>query len=172
MTLGQFLQSLSDNPSIPLFYLIALPLTAGLAWVFGRDQGHRTPWKQLYSVLVYMACIPGIFAVTLNAYLFLFENQPIMSAGLITQILPIVSMVATLFLIRKNICFEDIPGFDKLGGLIMILTAVMILMWILEKTHILIISVVPFHYFLILFVAIIVGARLGWSRMIDRKSVV
>ena len=78
MTLGQFFEAVSQQPSIVLFYFFALPFTAFLAIVFGSGEGHVSPWKYLYTVLVYFACIPGIFALTLNAYMFLFERQPIM----------------------------------------------------------------------------------------------
>jgi len=165
MTLQQFFQLLGDNPEVILFFFIALPLTAALALVFGRGQGENTPWKELYGLLVYLACLPGIFAITLNAYLFLFERQSIMQTNIYTQILPILSMVLTLWIIRRNICFEDIPGFDRLGGLVAMILVLFVLMWILEKTHIFVISIMPFSYFIILLVVILVMVRFGWKAM-------
>ena len=165
MTLGDFFTALSDNPSIVCFLFISVPLTAFLASIFGKNEGAVRPWKELYTILVYLTCIPGIFAITLNVYLFLFERQSIMDTNLYTQILPIISMMLTLWLIRKNVKFEEIPGFDKLGGLIMILAALIIFMWILEKTHIFAITIIPFSYFILLFVVLLVGIRFGWKRM-------
>lgn len=165
MTLGDFFNALSDNPSIVCFLFVAVPLTALLASIFGRNEGAKTPWRQLYSVLVYLTCIPGIFAVTLNVYLFLFERQPILNTNIFTQILPILSMVITLWLIRKNVSFEQIPGFDKIGGLIMILASLIVLMWILEKTNIFAITVVPFTYFIVLFIVLLILIRFGWKKM-------
>ena len=89
--------------------------------------------------------------------------------NIFTQILPIVSMIITLWLVRKNVSFDDIPGFDKIGGLIMIISALIIFMWILEKTHILAITVVPFSYFIILFVALLVFSRFGWKKMFSKQ---
>jgi FlaA1/EpsC-like NDP-sugar epimerase len=140
-------------------------LTALLASIFGRNEGAKSPWKQLYTVLVYLTCIPGIFAVTLNVYLFLFERQSVFDTNIFTQILPIFSMIITLWLVRKNVSFDDIPGFDKIGGLIMIIAALIIFMWFLEKTHILAITVVPFSYFLILFIVLLVIIRFGWKKL-------
>lgn len=165
MTLGDFFNALSDNPSIVCFLFVSVPLTAFLASIFGKNEGAKRPWKELYTVLVYLTSIPGIFAITLNVYLFLFERQSIMDTNLYTQILPIISMVLTLWLIRKNVKFEEIPGFDKLGGLIMILAALIIFMWILEKTHIFAITIIPFSYFILLFVVLLVAIRFGWKRM-------
>ena len=166
MTLGQFFETLSGNPSVLCFLLVALPLTALLASVFGKNEGMKSPWRELYTFLIYMTCIPGIFSITLNVYLFLFERQSIMDANIFAQVLPIISMALTLWLIRRNVQFDQIPGFEKLGGLIMILVALISLMWILEKTHIFAVTIVPFHYFIILFVAILVGIRFGWKRMV------
>jgi len=74
MTLQEFFDACTNNPEIIGFYFVALPLTAFLASVFGKGEGHLSPWKYLYTVLVYAATVPGIFAIVLNVYLFLFER--------------------------------------------------------------------------------------------------
>ncbi|NNF35506.1 MAG: hypothetical protein HKN68_15460 [Saprospiraceae bacterium] len=165
MTLGQFLDLLAQNPTVPLFFYVALPLTAFLASVFGKGEGAESPWNYMYTIVVYLACVPGIFAITLNVYLFLFERQSIMDTDLFTQILPIVCMILTMWLVRRNVEFDDIPGFDKLSGLFIIITALITLMWICEKTRIFAITIIPFHYFLILFIILIVGFTYGWKRV-------
>jgi len=165
MTLGECFQAIGENPSTTLFYFLAIPFVATLAWYFGKDEGNQAPWNFLYSFLVYLVTIPGIFAITLNIYLFLFERQSVFDANIYTQILPIISMIATLYIIRRNICFEDIPGFGKLSGLVMILTALIAFMWVLEKTHIIAITFLPAQWFLFGFIAVLVIIRLGWSKM-------
>ena len=170
MTLGEFFEVLSDNPSVVCFLFVAVPLTAFLASIFGKEEGNKSPWKELYTTLVYLTCIPGIFAITLNAYLFMFERQSVMDTNIFTQIVPILSMVVTLWLIRKNVCFEDIPGFDKLGGLIMVITALIIFMWFVEKTSIYAITFIPFSYFIILFIILLIVIRFGWKKMYSNKT--
>lgn len=166
MTLQQFFDLISENPSFILFYFIALPLTAYLSSIFGKGEGHLTPWKQLYCVLVFAAAIPGIFAVILNIYLFLFEQQPVMQTNIYTQILPMIIMLLTLWLIRKNVPFELIPGFDRLSGLLMIVLAVLAVMWLLDRLHIIAFTYMPFHYVLILLVAAFVAVRFGAKKML------
>lgn len=165
MTLGQFFETVSKEPSIVLFYFFALPFTAFLASIFGKNEGHLSPWKYLYTVLVYLVCIPGIFAVTFNAYTFLFERQPIMQMNLMTQLLPILCMLITLWLIKKNVSLNDVPGFDKIGSLVFILTVLMIMMWILEKTHIFVFTFMPFYQFVLFFVGFLILIRWLWARM-------
>jgi hypothetical protein len=165
MTLGDFFRISSENPSVLMFYMIAVPLTALLALILGRGEGHLTPWKYLYSILVYLTCIPGIFAITLSIYLFLFERRSIMDTNVYTQIVPVLSMVVTLLLIRKNVSLDVVPGFGRLSGLIMIITAVIALLWILDRMRILAITIIPFSWFLIIFMVIILIAIIGVKRM-------
>lgn len=163
MTLQDFFDLLSDNPALILFYFIALPLTAFLACVFGKNEGHLSPWKYLYSFLIYGACIPGIFAISLNVYLFLFERQSILDANLYTQILPIIVMFFTLWFISKNVDLDQIPGFDKLGGLMIMIGAILSMMWVLDRTHIIAITFMPFWVVLVMIVAMLIAVRYGFK---------
>ena len=137
MTLKEFFDLLADNPILILAYFGLIPFTAFIAGMLGKGEGHINPWKYLYSSLIYLVCVPGIFAFTLSVYLFLFERRSIFDTDVYTQILPILSMVATLLIIGKNVSLERIPGFDKLSGLVIMVTTVMTLMWVLDKTRIL-----------------------------------
>lgn len=165
MTLGDFFRICSENPSILLFYMIAVPLTALLAWIFGKGEGHVSPWKYMYSFLVYLTCIPGIFAITLSIYMFLFERRSILETNVFTQIVPVISMIVTLVLIRRNVSLDDVPGFGKLSGLIMIISAVIVLLWILDRMRIFAITFIPFIWIVVLFLLIILFAVLGIRRM-------
>ena len=166
MTLGEFFQMLGDHPTIIIFYLLAVPLTALLARLFAGDEGHLSPWKYLYSALIYLITVPGIFSITLNVYLFLFERQSIFDANIYSQVLPIISMIATLLIIHRCVPLEKIPGFDRLSGLIYIIAALLAIMWILDRTHIIAITFIPFHWVLLFIVIMLVLVRWGWSRIV------
>jgi hypothetical protein len=75
-------------------------------------------------ILVYAVCIPGVFAVTLNIYLFLFERQSVWQANIILQFLPVISMGITLMLIKSKIPFSLIPGFGKISGFLTLIAAI------------------------------------------------
>ena len=81
MTLGEFFDWTSLHPALMLVYFIGVPVIDLLAGLFAKGEGHLSPWKYLYSVLIYMVALPGIFAVTLSIYFFLFEanNRPMPS---------------------------------------------------------------------------------------------
>lgn len=169
MTLQQFFDLLSGNPEIVLFYFIALPLTAFLSGIFGKGEGHLSPWKYVYCALVYMAAIPGMFAIFLNVYFFLFERQSILDANIYTQFLPIIAMFVTFLLITRNVDLAEIPGFDRLSGLILIVGGLIAAMWILDRTHIIAITFLPFQYVILIIIALLVLIRLGWKRVVAKN---
>ncbi|MEZ4991986.1 MAG: hypothetical protein R2824_16310 [Saprospiraceae bacterium] len=165
MTLEEFFQKIADNPAYVIFYFTIIPLTAVLAGWMGKGEGHISPWKYLYSTLIYMVSVPGIFAVTLSIYFFLFERRSIMDTDVFIQILPVISMVVTLLIIRRNVRLEHIPGFDKLSGLIMMISATLAIMWFIDRTHIIVFTHIPFMYVILIFAALLVAIRIGWKRL-------
>ena len=166
MTLAQFFEVCSNNSSIVLFYFIATPLTALLASVFGKGEGHQSPWKYLYAFLIYAVTIPGLFAVSLSIYMFFFERGSIMDANVFTQILPIISMFITLSIIRRNVDLDKVPGFGKLSSLMMLISVVLIVLWIMEKTNIYVFTYMPFWQFVLLLVAVFVLLRFLFKRIL------
>lgn len=164
MTLAQFFEVCSQNASVTLFYFIATPLTAFLASIFGRGEGHLSPWKYLYSFLIYAVTIPGIFAVSLSIYRFFFERGSIMDANIYTQILPIVSMFITLSIIRRSVDLDQIPGFGRLSSLMLLVSIVLLVMWIMEKTNLFVFTYMPFWQFILLLIAVFVILRLLFKK--------
>ena len=165
MTLRELFQYTAASPWPILVLFLLFPL---LAWVIGEiAHGSRevTRWSYVYAVLVYAVCIPGIFAVTLNMYLFLFERQSVWEANLLLQFLPVLSMVLTLMLIKRKIPFRLIPGFGRLSGFLTLIAALMGAMWFVEKVHFYAFTYVPFVYLLVGFVGVLLLIRFAWSRL-------
>lgn len=161
MTLQQFFNIISDNPSIVIFYYIALPLTAFLVGLFAGNEGYKSPWKFVYSALIYLSLVPGIFVLMLNVYLFLFERMSIMDMNLYTQVLPIIGMIVVLLLITRKVDLRLVPGFDRMSGLILLVFVVLLIMWILDRTRIFAVTFLPFQYFVLLLIGVFVAVRYG-----------
>ena len=87
MTLQDFFNWVKVNPYYTLAYFILIPVIALLAGIFAKNEGHQSPWKYVYTTLIYLVCIPGIFAVTFNIYLFFWERSSIMDAEILLGIL-------------------------------------------------------------------------------------
>ena len=165
MTLGEFFTWTSLHPTLLLAYFIGIPLIALLADVFSKGEGHLAPWKYLYSTLIYLVSIPGIFAVTLSIYFFLFERRSILDTNLFTQVLPVLSMAATILIIKRQVNLDLIPGFEKISGMIMIIATMMGLMWIIDKTQIYAITFIPFYFVILILLAGFFVIRLGLRRL-------
>ena len=159
MTLQECFDILSANPAVIVFYFCVVPITAILSGELDRGEGHMSPWKYLYSVLVYLATVPGMFAVTLIIYLFLFEGRSIMEFDIYTQLLPIVSMIITLWIVKKNVNLELIPGFDKLSTLMFIILVIFMAMWILNRVRIIAFAHFPMYWVLIIFAILVIILR-------------
>jgi hypothetical protein len=169
MTLQEFFRLIAANPAYILFYFAILPVAALLANLLGKGEGNLSPWRYLYSILIYAVCVPGIFAVTLSIYFFLFEKRSILDTDIYIQILPIVSMVFTLLIIRQNADFDAIPGFDKISGLMMMIAATLGIMWFLDKTRIIAVTYLRFEMVLLIFAVLLLVIRFGWAKIFSRK---
>jgi hypothetical protein len=137
MTLRELLQWFGQYPWIlAAVFLIppALVLIAGL--VHGRGNGGQSPWRYLYSVLIYMASVPGMGAAVVTTYAVVFAHESLLDMNLMVSLVPIVSMVLTLVLARRNVDFDQVPGFDRLFGLMVVLAITFILILGIAKTRI------------------------------------
>ena len=87
--------------------------------------------------------------------------------NLLTQVLPIVSMIATLAIIRRNAPFEYIPGFGKLSSLMMMIAAVFVLMYFLDRLHLIAWVNVPVQYLLLIVAGLLLAFRFGLKQLIS-----
>ncbi|MDX1940364.1 MAG: hypothetical protein SFU99_07420 [Saprospiraceae bacterium] len=170
MTLQELFNLIAENPAYVIFYFTIIPIAAFMAGALSKGEAHLTPWNVLFSVLIYAVCIPGIFAVTLDVYFFLFEKRSIMNTDVYTQILPVVSMVITLLLIRRYVDFDYIPGFDKISGLITMIAATLGIMWFIDRTKIYAITFLRFEVVLLIFLALLLLIRFGWSKIFGSSA--
>jgi len=166
MTLADLFNKVSEEPIYIILFFIAVPITALLTGWFSKEEGGNSPWKYLYSTLLYLVCVPGILAVSLAIYLFLFERRSIFDTNILMEIMPIFSMIVTMLIVRKNVDINRIPGFDKLSGLIMMIFSAMAIMWFIDRTRIIVFSYLPIQYLLLIFIGLMIFIRVGWSRLI------
>ena len=140
-----------------------------LRFIHGKENGRNSPWKYVYSVLVYVVCFPGMFSSVLTAYSIFFEKENLLDVNMVVYLLPPISMAATLILVRKNVSFDDVPGFDRISGLLTMLGVTFVLILVIYKTRILLVFFGSFP----MFVALVGGlfALLKWGTyMLFRKK--
>jgi hypothetical protein len=94
------------------------------------------PHKYIYSILVYLSCVPGIFSSVILAYGLFFLRSNLLEANLIIYFLPIASMVLTIAIIRRNVELDYLPGSDRLVGLAALLALTFVFALLTMKTRI------------------------------------
>lgn len=166
MTFRDLFEYAAAHPGTLAVLFLAIPL---LTFLVNTQAGDTAPaiwtWRYTYAVLVYAACIPGMFAVTLNSYLFLFERQSLWTMNLVLQVLPILTMVATLMLVKRKLPFQYVPGFGRLSGFLTLIVALIGILWFMDRLRLVAFTYVPFGYIVVGFVALLVIIRFAWSRL-------
>lgn len=167
MTLQELFNLLAEHPLWLVGYFGALPLLAWAMADLSGEEGHRNPWRYAYATLIYLSAVPGIFSLSLNIWLFFFERRSVLQMDIYTQVLPVLSMAATLYIIKRHVDLDEVPGFERLSGLVTAIGALLALGWVLDKTRILLFSHMPFGYVLLLLAGLLLTLRLGWKRFAE-----
>lgn len=166
MTFRELFDYAAAQPGVVALFLLSVP---ALAFLLNRWAGTTAPeiwrWRYLYVGLVYAACIPGMFAVTLAVYLFLFERQSVWAMNLVVQVLPVLTMIATLMLVKRKLSFQYIPGFGRLSGFLTLIAALIGVLWFVDRLRLVAFTYVPFGYVVVGFVVLLLGIRFAWSRI-------
>lgn len=165
MTLIQLFDYLTAHFLVVLAFFLFPPFMALFISFVAKGKGFESPWKYIYSILIFLVAIPGIFAATLLVYLFLFERQSVWQVNLLTQIIPIVSMVSTLWLVQRNVDLAYVPGFGRLSGLLGMISGLIFIMYISEHFRWVTFTYMPASTVLIGFVLVLLLMLWGWKRM-------
>lgn len=143
MTLRDLLETSSINPQAWLIVFASMPILGLISSLIANRDASLSPWNYFFSFLIYACCIPGIFTIGLDIYLLIVEKRSILDFDLILQVLPIVSMLLTLFIISRTIDLDLIPGFGKLSGLLLVIACAIVSMWILDRIRIVFFARLP-----------------------------
>lgn len=119
MTLREVIVFAAPHSGLLSAGLGAVPAAAlALGLSHRKGEGGTDPWRILYALLVYAACVPGMFSATLVGYSLLITRENLLDVSITIYFLPIVLMALTLVIMSRNVDFEEVPGFDKIWGLL------------------------------------------------------
>jgi len=137
MTLQELFDTMAANPTPVLLFFTMLPVTAVVTgFMTDKGEAYESPWKYLYSALIYLACLPGIFALTMCVYHLLIDGRSFLQLNVLAYFLPILVMIGTLLAINRTVDMRRIPGFNRISGLSMIIVTCFITILIIQKTRI------------------------------------
>ena len=136
MTLNDLIATLSEN-DLMVWVFTALPLLAlACRLLHGKHGGSQSPWKYLYAVLVYCCAVPGMFSAMLCFYSMLFLQESLLDKSIVVYFAPFFSMLITLGLISKFVSLDDVPGFDRISGLMTMLGVTFFLLLVLNRFNV------------------------------------
>jgi hypothetical protein len=150
-------------------YLVGLPVLAAAMGVVDGN-GKRGAWPFAYSTVVYAACIPGILAAVLIAYMIGVAHENLLDAPMATTLGPLLSMILTLGLVSRQVNFRDLPGIDRLWGLMLTLAMTFIFGFVLTRTHFVVMFHGSFTSLLVSCVVIFLVLQYGLHLMFRRKE--
>ncbi len=137
MTLRQMIEAVGRHPWLLLALFAALPAAAWLAGRLHRpSEGGAAPWRYGYAVLVYLACVPGIAAAVVAGYMLFFTGESLLDVNLLVFLAPPAAMAATLSLIARSVDFDEVPGFERLYGLMVMIAVSFVVALAVQKTRI------------------------------------
>ncbi len=172
MSIRDLIQIVDQHYQYAAVALGCVPLIAYLlGWLLEPRAGERSPWKFIYSVLIYAACVPGIFAIAISAYSLFFRNEDLLNVSILTYLLPIASMLSTIGIMRKNVQFDHIPGFDRLVGLMMLMFVSFIGAFIIQRMQILLLFHGSFMIFAVIAIVLFVILKLSVGMVTGGKRV-
>ncbi len=166
MTLQELFESNAVSPTAILIFFILVPLTAFvLGALTEEEERYDSPWCYVYSALVYLACVPGMLAFIMVVYTLLFvRGGSLVDLNVMTYFLPIISMVASIFVIRQDVDLDGIPGFNKIPGLLTMVLMTFLVILLIQKTRIWYVIRGSGLQLLFLFTAIFLLFRWGLGR--------
>jgi hypothetical protein len=170
MTINELLKWLEQYQQAVALWFVAVPL---LTYAGGALLKALSPLmaRYLLAVVIYLAVIPGVGMTVVLLYMVFFVRLNLLQEmHLVLHLLPIVSMLATLWAAARLVPFTAIPGFDRLQGLLLLVGVSFAALLFVHKTFIGILFFAKFEYLLLLLGGFLVLWRLGLARVLKKHK--
>ena len=170
MTIQEFVNALGHYSLLILIVFALIPLAAyGFGKAVAKKDGGKSPHKYVYAVLIYLTSIPGIFASVITAYALFILHSNLLQVNVVIYLAPIISMIATIIVIKKNVSLDDVPGFDRLYGLFIVIAVAFIIALIIIKTRIFLFFGSSFWTLAIIFIALLALLQYASNMLISGR---
>ncbi len=171
MTINQLI---AEFQQYDIHYAIYLGLLPAIALVYSfmhkDDSGTDSPHSYIYSGLVHLATFGGVTGIILTCYSLFILQSSLLDVSFVIYFLPIISMIFTVYLVSRIVSLGDLPGIERLSGLLLILAVTFILTLIVLKTRIFMFfggSVKAFGFILLVLFALI---KWGSYKLLRKNS--
>ena len=165
MTIHDLLQQLARYERALIIGFAALPAATYVVGRILRALSARL-MRGWLAAAIYAAVIPGVcMAVVIVYMLFLARANLLTELNVVVHLLPIASMGATLWLASRLAPFDDIPGFNRLRGFMMLVGLSFVAVLFVHKTFVRLHFFASIEYLLVLFGLFLVAWRVAAARL-------
>ncbi len=152
-----------------LLAMVAIPLVSyGVGQMLKGVSEKSCGW--FLSVMIHLTVIPGICMSLAVCYLmFITRANMLADVDIVLYFGPVLCMAATLVAISKVMRFSDIPGFDRIGGLIMVTGLSFGMVFFLSRLHFMVAAFTSIWTFVIGFIVFFALIRVGADRIAGKR---
>ena len=133
MTVNDFLAYLEQYQLWVAAGLLAIPVLCALLNQTQQKATERTGIHYIYSAAVFSTSIPGLFSAIILFYSLFFAKVNLLEVNMVLYFLPLITMVATLLVVKRRVGFDILPGFDRLAGLMILLGLTCLVLFLLYR---------------------------------------
>ncbi len=169
MTINELMRWLAQYEQLIALGLVALPF---VTYGGGALLKALAPFLMRYVLAgaIYVAVIPGICMAMVLLYMVFFVRLNLLQEmNLVLHLLPVLSMLVTLWAASRLAPFAMIPGFDRLRGLMLLVGLAFAGLLFVHKAFVGIHFFARFEYLLLLFVGFLVCWRLALARLFKKS---
>lgn len=167
MSINDLLRALGKYKYIILIYFAVIPLFAYLTGLIDRRQ---RAMDYIYSTLIYLSAIPGTVSATLIFYTMFIVKKNLLNVNFFIYFLPVVSMALVFYIISKKVKFDDLPGFGRLSGLMLMIALTSIVTLFLYRVRFFIGFFASIETLLIAGVVIFVLFKVSMAKISGKKK--
>ena len=165
MTAAEALQWLEPHQGPIAGALVALPAATYLLGLLLRRASRRLCGYFL-ALAIHLTVIPGISMAVLVLYLLFFVGANLLNdLHLVIHVLPVVSMAATLWGASRITAFDDIPGFRRIEGLMLLVGLSFAAALAIQKTRLGVVFLGRLEHLFVMVAAVVVLWKLGASML-------
>lgn len=124
MSALDLLKLLEQHNAIIVGYFLLLPVLSFVLSIGYKPRNQRGVLEFLFSGLTYLSFVPGVFSGMLVFYTLLILRKNLLEVNFVVYFLPLFSMGAVFWALGRKVDFEQLPGFGRLAGFMVLLSLV------------------------------------------------
>lgn len=164
MSLQDLINWFGDNQTSILGYFAVLLILSLVLITITNDKNFNSI-KYLLSAVIYAVTVPGILSAIIILYSLFILNANLLNVNVVVYFVPVIAMILTLVIINKKIPMRRIPGFDRLSGLMIMISVAFSIVFVLQKTYFGIFLFGGFTQLLVVFAVLLIVLKVAWSRI-------